>query len=64
MVEGANAKVARSDPLFELLPVAALGRRAGKWSSLVVREIAARVGVTDRYVSRIVDLAFLAPDVA
>lgn len=26
-------------------------------------EIAARVGVTDRYVSRIVDLAFLAPDV-
>ena len=26
-------------------------------------EIATRVGVTDRYVSRIVDLAFLAPDV-
>jgi hypothetical protein len=26
-------------------------------------EIAARVGVTDRYVTRIVDLAFLAPDV-
>lgn len=27
------------------------------------REIADRVGVTDRYVSRLVDLAFLAPDV-
>ncbi|MEO9228693.1 MAG: hypothetical protein ABI216_07075 [Devosia sp.] len=34
---------------------------SGRASSF--REIAERVGVTDRYVGRIVDLAFLAPDV-
>jgi site-specific DNA recombinase len=57
-------RVSRDDALVRAI---ACGRAwfeelaSGKAASF--REIAERVGVSDRYVSRIVDLAFLAPDV-
>jgi hypothetical protein len=63
VVEGASAEAAPNEPLVRAI---ACGRAwfeelaSGRASSF--GEIAARVGVTDRYVSRIVDLAFLAPD--
>lgn len=64
VVEGASADAAPNEPLIRAI---ACGRAwfeelaSGRASSF--GEIAARVGVTDRYVGRIVDLAFLAPDV-
>jgi DNA invertase Pin-like site-specific DNA recombinase len=65
VVEGATGGSTPNEPLIRAI---ACGRAwfeelaSGRASSF--GEIAARVGVTDRYVSRIVDLAFLAPDVA
>ena len=64
VVEGANGEPTPNEPLIRAI---ACGRAwfeelaSGRASSF--GEIAARIGVTDRYVSRIVDLAFLAPDV-
>lgn len=67
VVEGATSSregVASDEPLIRAI---ACGRAwfdelaSGRASSF--GEIAERVGVTDRYVSRMVDLAFLAPDV-
>jgi site-specific DNA recombinase len=66
VVESQNQRrrVSRDDALVRAI---ACGRAwfeelaSGKAASF--KQIAERVGVTDRYVSRIVDLAFLAPDV-
>ncbi len=67
VVEGANSSREGGVSDEPLIRAIACGRAwfdelaSGKASSF--GEIAERVGVTDRYVSRMVDLAFLAPDV-
>ena len=64
VVEGASGETTPNEALVRAI---ACGRAwfeelaSGRASSF--GEIAALIGVTDRYVSRIVDLAFLAPDV-